>query len=130
MDRLRWFSRLIRERAFGPPWRDCRQSPVKMNLPGGQPPFVRRTAVETMAAHLSAPVAPLRSLVPEVSADLEEVVLRCLEREPSQRFRDVVAVEEALNNCESSKQWFPARAADRWRTRDAIPSLPTIEPGD
>src|SRR5262249_12038250 len=44
----------------------------------GQPPFVRATAVQTLAAHLGEPVVPPDRHRPEVPADLQAVVLRCL----------------------------------------------------
>ena len=47
----------------------------------GQPPFVRETGVEMLAAHLHEPPPPLRELRPEVPADLERVVRRCLEKD-------------------------------------------------
>ncbi|WP_437289196.1 serine/threonine-protein kinase [Sorangium sp. So ce406] len=44
----------------------------------------------------SAPPQPLRALVPDVSRGLERVVLRCLEKEPEQRYENGRAVADAL----------------------------------
>lgn len=44
----------------------------------------------------SAPPQPLRALVPEVSRGLERIVLRCLEKEPEQRYESGRAVADAL----------------------------------
>jgi serine/threonine-protein kinase len=65
----------------------------------GQPPFIRATAVQTLAAHLGEPVVPPSRLWPEVPADLEAVVLRCLEKDPARRFPDAPALERALAAC-------------------------------
>jgi serine/threonine-protein kinase len=65
----------------------------------GQPPFVRPTAVQTLAAHLSEPVTPPSALRPGLSADLEAVVLRCLDKEPARRFPTAEALDQALRRC-------------------------------
>ncbi|WP_437945437.1 protein kinase [Sorangium sp. So ce296] len=44
----------------------------------------------------SAPPQPLRALAPDVSRGLERVVLRCLEKEPEQRYENGRAVADAL----------------------------------
>ncbi|MGK3966257.1 serine/threonine protein kinase [Sorangium sp. So ce118] len=44
----------------------------------------------------SAPPQPLRGLVPDVSRGLERVVLRCLEKDPEQRYENGRAVADAL----------------------------------
>ena len=48
----------------------------------GQPPFAARSAARILAAHIYEPPAPLSGRSTEVSAELEEVVLRCLAKEP------------------------------------------------
>jgi serine/threonine-protein kinase len=78
----------------------------------GQSPFVRSTSIETMAAHISEQVVPPRTVRPEMPADLEEIVLSCLQKEPAQRFNDVVALEEALARCTCAAGWSARHAAD------------------
>jgi serine/threonine-protein kinase len=48
----------------------------------GRPPFVRDGAVQTLAAHLGEPVVAPDRHRPDVPADLQAVVLRCLEKGP------------------------------------------------
>jgi tRNA A-37 threonylcarbamoyl transferase component Bud32 len=62
----------------------------------GQPPFPRDRAIEAIVAHLHEPVRPLTRLREEVPADLEEVVLCCLQKDPGRRFADVGRLHEAL----------------------------------
>jgi serine/threonine-protein kinase len=65
----------------------------------GSPPFPRTRAIEAIVAHLHEPVRPLTELRSEVPADLQEVVLRCLEKDPARRFADVSNLHEALARC-------------------------------
>jgi serine/threonine-protein kinase len=83
----------------------------------GRPPFVEATSVQTMAAHLTTAVTPPGMLQPGVPADLEEIVLRCLEKDPAQRFRDVASVEEALSNTSCSVGWSSRAAAEWWSNK-------------
>jgi serine/threonine-protein kinase len=66
----------------------------------GQPPFTRDTAMRVIAAHLCEPALPLDRLRPNVPADLQVVILRCLEKDPTQRFQSADRLDEALAHCE------------------------------
>src|SRR5262249_6344737 len=71
----------------------------------GRPPFVHQTAVQTLNAHLTETVVPPGQLRPELPADLEAVVLRCLEKEPARRFPNPDALEQALAQCACASDW-------------------------
>jgi serine/threonine-protein kinase len=65
----------------------------------GGPPFAGRSAMQMLAAHLyEAPEPPSRRR-PDVPADLEAVVLRCLEKDPGARYPDATALDVALAAC-------------------------------
>jgi serine/threonine-protein kinase len=81
----------------------------------GQPPFLRATAVQTLAAHLSETVTAPQRLREDVPLDLQEVVLRCLEKEPPRRLPDADALEQALACCACAGSWTRERAAAWWR---------------
>jgi serine/threonine-protein kinase len=89
-------------------------------LLSGRPPFIHSTSVQTMAAHLSEAVVPLRELNSEIPVEVAHVVGRCLEKEPGQRFPDVVAVEKALAGCARSGGWSGEQAAEWWTSRDVF----------
>jgi serine/threonine-protein kinase len=79
----------------------------------GHPPFVRQTAVHTLAAHIyESPALPSREA--DVPADLEAVVLRCLEKDAAGRFPDAESVERALARCGCAGGWTHERAAQWW----------------
>jgi serine/threonine-protein kinase len=74
----------------------------------GSPPFPREKALQVLAAHLHEPVRPLTELRAEVPADLQEVVLRCLEKDPVRRFADVGSLHEALARCACAESADPS----------------------
>jgi len=84
----------------------------------GQPPFTRDSAMEMVVAHVHEPAAPLTDLRPELPLDLQDVILRCLNKAPDQRFQDVDSLERALADCTCADQWDRDRAADWWKERE------------
>jgi eukaryotic-like serine/threonine-protein kinase len=92
----------------------------------GRPPFVRKTGVQVLAAHLHEP-ARWPDEAAGVPADLRAVVLRCLEKDPARRFPDADALERALAGCGGAGGWTRGQAAAWWREhagRDAPGSSP------
>jgi hypothetical protein len=61
----------------------------------GRPPFAGRSAVKALAAHLYEEPEPVSARRPGVPADLEAAVLRCLAKNPADRFEDVERLESA-----------------------------------
>ena len=82
----------------------------------GRPPFVHDSVVQVLAAHINEPVAPLRSRGPAVPQDLEAVVLRCLAKNPEERFPNVASLEQALRDCSAAGDWIESAAAAWWIT--------------
>lgn len=64
-----------------------------------------------IAAHLHEPVPPPRG----VRADLEAVLLRCLEKDPARRFASADEVERALAGCGCAGEWDERQAVGWWR---------------
>jgi eukaryotic-like serine/threonine-protein kinase len=99
----------------------------------GQPPFVRETAMMLLMAHAYDPVVPPERVRPEVPADLQAVVLRCLEKDPSRRFPDAHSLERALGACAAADQWTEEQAALWWHEhplitageKEPLPDVPT-----
>jgi serine/threonine-protein kinase len=82
----------------------------------GHPPFVRQTAVHTLAAHIyESPASPSREA--DVPADLEAVVLRCLQKDAAGRFPDAESLERALAQCGCAGRWTHEQAAQWWLNR-------------
>lgn len=97
----------------------------------GQPPFVRDSAMRTVAAHLLEPLPALSGVRADLPADLQAVVHRCLAKEPAQRFPECREIEAALAACACAVDWGPAQASAWWATRRpgaAAPELPRCQP--
>jgi serine/threonine-protein kinase len=80
----------------------------------GRPPFECESALQLVLAHACDPVTPPRRLRPDISADLEAVVLRCLEKEPAQRFADTAELAEALRRSTCAADWDAHKSAAAW----------------
>jgi serine/threonine-protein kinase len=85
----------------------------------GQPPFVRPTPLQTLIAHLCDAAAPLDQFRADVPADLQAVVLRCLEKDPARRFPDARSLDMALAGCHAAGLWTEERAAAWWHGQTA-----------
>jgi serine/threonine-protein kinase len=79
------------------------------------PVFQTRTFSETVQAHLKRkPERPSLRHGSGVPADLEEVVLRCLAKDPAARFATARDLERALAACESARRWSRDDARTAW----------------
>jgi hypothetical protein len=94
----------------------------------GRPPFQKATALQLLYAHVREPVRPIAEVRPGVPADLEGVVLQCLEKDRGRRFQDVAALDRALAACQPVEPWTEAQAADWWQRHAAVVTDP--DPGD
>ncbi len=84
-------------------------------LLSGQPPFACETLFQTLCAHTLAPVPRLTAFRDDVPSDLEEVVLRCLEKDANLRFQGADSLDKALAKCHCAGQWTDERAARWWQ---------------
>jgi serine/threonine-protein kinase len=84
----------------------------------GQAPFVRETAMEMLMCHVYEPVPPPSELRPDVPLDLQQVILRCLEKDPARRYPDAESLEQALAQCQSADLWTRQDAAEWWLKHD------------
>jgi serine/threonine-protein kinase len=64
----------------------------------GQPPFIRETSQDVLSAHLTAAATPLADVRPSVSSQLSQLVMRCLEKRPADRWQ---RMEEVLGQLET-----------------------------
>ncbi len=92
--------------------------------------FEGKTVVEVCSHHLhSKPDSPSERLQAPVPADLEAVILKCLEKDPARRFPSAEALAHALDACESVDDWSDDLAAAWWKLHktEADEAKPKIE---
>ncbi len=83
----------------------------------GRPPFAGPSAVKVLAAHLYEPPTPLTAHRPDVPEELQAIVLRCLAKDPAERFPSAYSLERALAGCPTTDPWTEDEAANWWRAQ-------------
>jgi len=81
----------------------------------GVPPFQGENPIKVILAVTQEVVQPLSQLRPDVPADLERVIMRCLAKDPDRRYSSALALAEALRNCASACEWNRDHAAQWWK---------------
>ena len=80
----------------------------------GRPPFEGANPVELMIAHSRDPVVPPTRFRPELPTDLEAIILKCLAKQPQERFSDAREMASALGQCCDANDWNSEKAEDWW----------------
>jgi serine/threonine-protein kinase len=97
---------------------------VAYHLLTGQPPFPGKNVLAILVAHRKSEV-PRPSLVnPAIPADLEQIILKCLAKKPSDRYPDAASLRLALAGCSAATGWGPEQAANWWRSIEKTPPPP------
>jgi serine/threonine-protein kinase len=86
----------------------------------GRAPFNGDKPLKVLLAHVNDAVTPPSVYQPDIPADLEQIVLRCLAKSPANRFPDTTSLAEALDACQCSDGWSHALAARWWQHREPI----------
>lgn len=81
----------------------------------GQVPFNYDRPLQVMVAHASEQPTTPRSHRPELPDELEAIILRCLEKDPDDRFQSVAELRVALEQTPVAAPWTNDQAAQWWR---------------
>jgi serine/threonine-protein kinase len=97
----------------------------------GQLPFDGESALEMLHAHAYEPLIPSRKFREAVPADLQWVILHCLEKDPDRRYPDAATLEKALAACKGMEEWTPEKAEEWWQHSGDKPAIPSpLEAGN
>jgi serine/threonine-protein kinase len=93
--------------------------------------FEGKNAVDVCVQHVTAtPVPPSQVASVHISAELEQLVLRCLAKEPADRPESAGALAHLLRAVPSSNDWSEAEALRWWsdfrRLEEPASSMPTL----
>jgi eukaryotic-like serine/threonine-protein kinase len=94
----------------------------------GQTPFTSKNVLQLLADHRSSEVAPPSKLNQAISAYLEQVILKCMAKHPSDRFQNADELRKALAQCPVSNPWGPDEAAAWWNGIDTSPAVQAAPP--
>jgi serine/threonine-protein kinase len=86
----------------------------------GQPPFTGSKPIQVLIALAHEEASPLAEVQPDVPDDLADVIMRCLAKDPADRFQDVVSLLEALEACQAAHDWNSFAAAKWWETHESL----------
>jgi len=87
-------------------------------LATGKPPFDYPNPLRVLAAHAGeTPNSPDGSN-PKIPGELSAVILRCLEKEPRDRFPNATALDAALSQIPLKVLWTHAQAAEWWNCHE------------
>jgi eukaryotic-like serine/threonine-protein kinase len=86
----------------------------------GQPPFAGRTMLDVLFAHRHAAPPPLAGH--GVPPALEEVLRRCMLKQPTERYPSAEELDHALAGCGLGEAWTEAEARSWWLTTAAAES--------
>jgi serine/threonine protein kinase/tetratricopeptide (TPR) repeat protein len=96
---------------------------ILFDLLTGRPPFLGKHTLKVIQQASEKPAPKLRALVPALDRDLESICAKCLEREPSARYRSAGALAEDLERWLegqpiAARPLSPPVGAWRWTRRN------------
>ncbi len=84
----------------------------------GRPPFVGTSISKVLIAHSQEDVTPPSEFRADLPEDLEQIIIRCLEKKPRDRFRSAEELAEALADCDCAGQWSQQQAVEWWQQHE------------
>ena len=91
------------EQARGQPDIDHRSDIYSLGALGyrmltGRPPFRGRTAADTLEQHMNRAPVPLRDVNPTIPKEFADAIMRCLEKNPADRFANALDLRGTLDS--------------------------------
>ncbi len=87
----------------------------------GRPPFVGRSAMQMIVAHVMETPPPANTLRDGIPTALADVIARALSKKPADRHPDAASLERALRAAVPLDEWGDDDAHEWWRTHELSP---------
>ena len=82
----------------------------------GELVFQRENPIAMIVDHVNAtPVPPSQRTENDVPEELDRIILRCLEKDPAQRFQTAMELADALSACYRPRDWSRDHAESWWK---------------
>jgi serine/threonine protein kinase len=81
----------------------------------GRRPFERDSKLSTLAAILNEEPKPVREVAAHVPPELEQIIARCLRKDPARRFQHIDEVKVVLEDLRQDMGTPPPKRMPRWR---------------
>lgn len=91
----------------------------------GRPPFEDEKPMKVLLAHAHLPPVPPSQFNPQIPEDLEQVVLRCLRKNPLERYQSTAELAAALEACRDAANWSREHARQWWMERKVAVAAPS-----
>lgn len=83
-------------------------------LLSGRAPFEDDNPVMLVVAHASTPAQSFQEIGVAVPSDLAAVIMKCLNKNPDERFQSPRDLQEALDLCDAAHEWTWRNAENWW----------------
>lgn len=85
----------------------------------GRPVFQGDKVLKVLFAHANESPLPLSELRPDIPADVEAIIMQCLDKNPDERFQTAEELEAALQTTTCSSAWTQQQARESWHIADS-----------
>jgi len=85
----------------------------------GRPPFEDEQPMKVLIAHAHEPPPPPSQHNADVPDDVELIIMRCLQKNPNDRFQSAAELVTALEECDDHGRWTRDDARLWWQQREA-----------
>ena len=90
---------------------------VAFYLLTGRPPFLENDMAQMLAAHaFKTPAAP-SEVCAGIPAEVDAIVLKCLEKKPQNRFASATELAAAWRSCKFYPEWGSEKADEWWQAK-------------
>jgi tRNA A-37 threonylcarbamoyl transferase component Bud32 len=91
----------------------------------GQPPFTAESSVEVVVDHVkTTPKRPSEVSETPIPKELDDIVMKCLEKKPADRFQTATELEAALEESSFADHWSRSKAEEWWALHRIIGDAP------